>query len=604
MGLYSPPPPLLSSAEVKPTLLVCWWITIFCFTMILLRISGRYIRSERLFTEDRTVSLAIVPLFLRMGCVHVILVFGTNNAQFGSATLSSSELHRRAVGSGLVLASRILHAATLWILKVTILEFFKRISDALLDRFTHVTLIIIRYTLAATFVAVIVSDLVECHPFHQYWQVLPDPGGQCRQGHAQLLTFTICNVFTDLLLVFFPIPIIFFSRQTVKRKVQLILLFSLSLGVVGVSIYRVTRVIQAHGNQQLRSLLASVELLFATTAANALVLGSFVRDRGTKKNKFRAPSTVDSVERGSFLRARRPTVNRQWGSDEDLVRDLGLGVRRDLRDAAELFADDDLFDHRPRRGLVRPAPYGTVDNDGSESSIGKVFGGRNVPGGGGGNGGGGSGSGGGGGGGGVSDLNDWQFPDRRKSGATNSAQSGLSDLTGLSDDTLLARDPLSGSSRNNSTSTGRKVSFIDAGGLLNGSTASDNDSHDRSSTGPAQPESSTSIGVLAPHNSTPPSPAYPASNRGVRRGSTALLQDLGGLLGPPTSQPRYRSDTRSPTSLQTVPQESHFESPLSPRSSASPGSSRSPQPRYTPHDSMDDMMLMDPGGLLSPNPPR
>jgi hypothetical protein len=113
MGLYSEPPPLRPFSEDKPTLLVCWWITTFCAVIIALRVVGRFIRTEKLFKEDKTAALAIVPLFLRMGCVHVILVYGTNNVQPGGAAgFSDEEIKRRAVGSGLVLLSRVLYAAT------------------------------------------------------------------------------------------------------------------------------------------------------------------------------------------------------------------------------------------------------------------------------------------------------------------------------------------------------------------------------------------------------------------------------------------------------------------------------------------------------------
>ncbi|KAJ8128858.1 hypothetical protein O1611_g4774 [Lasiodiplodia mahajangana] len=158
------------------------------------------------------------------------------------------------------------------------------------------------------------------------------------------------NIMTDLVLVIFPVPIILTSHMGPRKKLQLTLLFCLSLAPVGTTIYRVVYVFRTHGNQQTRSLLASVELLFATTAANALVLGSFVRDRGTKKIKYRADSVAgDSIDRTS---SRRPTIHRHWGSDEDLVRDLGLGVNRNHRNV------DEEEDSRLRFG---PAPIASMD---------------------------------------------------------------------------------------------------------------------------------------------------------------------------------------------------------------------------------------------------
>jgi hypothetical protein len=52
---------------------------------------------------------AIIPLLIRMGLVHVVLLFGTNNAII--AGLSLENIQRREIGSKLVLVSRIMYAA-------------------------------------------------------------------------------------------------------------------------------------------------------------------------------------------------------------------------------------------------------------------------------------------------------------------------------------------------------------------------------------------------------------------------------------------------------------------------------------------------------------
>jgi hypothetical protein len=293
----------------------------------------------------------------------------------------------------------------LWTLKWAILDFFKRLIRQTWKTSYEITLLCIRCGLVVTFIAVVIADLAECRPFDHYYQVSPDPGGQCRQGFAQLLTMATCNIITDLLLVLFPVPIILASHMSVRRKVQLVLLFSLSLGVVGVTAYRVPHIIWAHGSQQLRSLLASVELLFATAAANALVLGSFVRDRGTKKAKFRhGPMVIVAQEDPG--RSRRPTVLQHWGSLEDLVGDLGLGVNRELRDTSEVESQAENR-HYTAAPVAKPAV----------------------------------------------DMSDWQFPERKLSN------------TEQSDTSLLPQAHLTGASSNNAF-TPRKVSFFDVGGLL------------------------------------------------------------------------------------------------------------------------------------------
>lgn len=96
----------------KPTLLVCWWATSFCAVMIMLRVAGRFIRTERLFREDKIAALALIPLLLRMACVHFILLNGTNNIDFSGIELTSTQLNDKSIASGLVLLSRVLYAAT------------------------------------------------------------------------------------------------------------------------------------------------------------------------------------------------------------------------------------------------------------------------------------------------------------------------------------------------------------------------------------------------------------------------------------------------------------------------------------------------------------
>ena len=108
--MYSSPPAYRPFREIKPTLLVAWWITIFCTCLTLLRLAGRYVRVERLFLEDKIMALSLVPMYLRMACAHVVLLYGTNNVE--QPALSDTDLHDRQTGSRLVLASRVFYAAT------------------------------------------------------------------------------------------------------------------------------------------------------------------------------------------------------------------------------------------------------------------------------------------------------------------------------------------------------------------------------------------------------------------------------------------------------------------------------------------------------------
>jgi hypothetical protein len=433
-------------------------------------------------------------------------------------------------------------------LKLTISEFFKRLTFTIWTRSHEIMLQFIRWFLLLTFLAVVIADLSECQPITHYWQVVPDPGGRCRQGYAQLLTMGTANVISDILLVAFPIPIIIKSRMSVKRKIQLVVLFAGSLLPAGTTLYRIPNIISRDGSQQYRSLLASIEILFATAVANALILGSFVRDRGVKKQRWKHGSiTGESIERTA---SRRGTVVRQWGSDEDLVRDLGMSVDPELRGDEEQ--------------VPRPAPMAVKGN--MPVKLGKM---------------------------GVS-AQDWDFP---PISSNNEARAKGSDSSSDLHLDLMKISTAGDHDHDHSPHVPRRVSFFDVGGLLEkddelrrGSetrtTITDTEDGESSTTGRNRSsrdyyhsnENGTAIaGGLSP---APP-----------RRGSTALLQDIGGLLGGPRPQKKMERGYE----LQTILQEGAVNETSSPARGDISNSNVLPRRKETP----TAFELRDVGGLLA-----
>lgn len=55
------------------------------------------------------MALSIIPLLARMGLVHMVLLWGTNNAI--TTGLTQLDIEHREIGSRVVLASRIMYAA-------------------------------------------------------------------------------------------------------------------------------------------------------------------------------------------------------------------------------------------------------------------------------------------------------------------------------------------------------------------------------------------------------------------------------------------------------------------------------------------------------------
>jgi hypothetical protein len=366
----------------------------------------------------------------------------------------------------------------------------------------------------------------------------------------------VMNVITDLMLVVFPMPVIWGSQMGLKRKFQLTILFALSLVPVAITLYRMPAVIDRRGNQQYRTLLASLEILAAASVSNALVLGSFVRDRGIKKRKFKFGSGSDSMDRASTRRG-TGTAAAYWGSDEDLVRDLGMGLDPELRGSSY---------------GVRPAPVAIPMVKQGELVDGEVV-----------------------------DLHgsNWQFPSSNGNG--NGRREGGDNASNDSDMDIKIPEPAR-SPGDVSILTPRRVSFFDVGGLL------DDEPNDRlsSRTASVTPEMNGRNGSVG--SSTYDAAAYAYPNG--RGGSSHLLQDIGGLLSSRDDSrhirgsererrgSNFRSSIRASPNLAVAP-EGQVSNHLHPASLSPDGRHPSGIPGVTLQRSETSQSLQDVGGLLS-----
>lgn len=108
-SLYNEAPPERRTRVANnPTLLYSWWSTIFAVVIIATRLTGRYIRNERLFREDKIMAASLLPLLARMALVHVVLIWGTNNADTSDLT-DPLKIYHREIGAKLVIAARIFY---------------------------------------------------------------------------------------------------------------------------------------------------------------------------------------------------------------------------------------------------------------------------------------------------------------------------------------------------------------------------------------------------------------------------------------------------------------------------------------------------------------
>ena len=72
---------------------------------------------------------------------------------------------------------------------------------------------------------------VWCRPIQQYWQV-PVKNSQCASYYHHLITASVFNISSDLMMLLIPLPMLIKARLPVKRKAVLCAVFSLGVFVV------------------------------------------------------------------------------------------------------------------------------------------------------------------------------------------------------------------------------------------------------------------------------------------------------------------------------------------------------------------------------------
>ena len=283
-----------------------------------------------------------------------------------------------------------------------------------------------------------------------------------------------------------------------------------------------------HSSQQFRSLVASIEILAAAAVSNALVLGSFVRDRGTKKQRFRFGSTGghSSLER-SHTAPHRAITAKNWGSDADLVGDLGMKLDLELEEKS-FTAPLPAPKASPARPRTTVPTHVAVDKSSTSPS------------------------------------HENAETDQSAPGPSREPQPSPSEVP----------------------TTPRGMSFFDVGGLLGDNGSPRMHSRHQSIAVPYH-SSQTSLGILPNHHAA--SIAAPTTE--TRRGSHALLQDIGGLLSP---SPRVTT----PSVAEDGPEPSNRQSGLIEALQSTPPNSSS-GPSAPSRRRKDLPGLQDVGGLLA-----
>ncbi|KAF4913891.1 hypothetical protein CGCVW01_v010791 [Colletotrichum viniferum] len=169
---------------------------------------------------------------------------GMTDEQRRNLDPNSEEYRIRVNGSKTQIAGWITYSClVLWPAKAAMCTFFLRLTEGLHNFQKRIyggfSLIVI------TWLTVFFSIIFSCFPTHKNWQIYPDPGNTCQPAISKvnILVTVVLNVLTDLYLMSIPIPMLWFSKLPLRKKLGLIVLFSGGIFVTMAGILRCVLII-------------------------------------------------------------------------------------------------------------------------------------------------------------------------------------------------------------------------------------------------------------------------------------------------------------------------------------------------------------------------
>ncbi|KAM0322191.1 hypothetical protein ACHAQA_009681 [Verticillium albo-atrum] len=226
-----------------PTLFIHWLFSWLALVIMVARLVWRKVARQPFNGGDYLTMGACFCVMARMGLIHVVLTWKTNNVSAAirkTYVFTAEDIHRRQVGSKLSLVNRVFYNSYLWLQKLVLLDVYRRLFANL--PYEKITIY--------SFFAIFFATYVTC----------------------QLIIVGVLNIVTDFMLLVLPIPLVVSMKAAWKLKMQLYALFLLGVFIIAITIIRLPINANNKDSQVNRSTWASTELLAAAFVVNAPTL--------------------------------------------------------------------------------------------------------------------------------------------------------------------------------------------------------------------------------------------------------------------------------------------------------------------------------------------
>ncbi|KAL0942842.1 uncharacterized protein CTRU02_200728 [Colletotrichum truncatum] len=149
--------------------------------------------------------------------------------------LSDHDVEILELGSKLEFMSWYSYPGCIWVLKFTVLFFYKRLTLGILRRKTLIGLF---WLCGLSYIALCLTITLSCSPYSDNWRIRPLPGPECTFRPQNFWMLLWLNVITDAALLSIPVPILWHLRVSLGRKIGVGVLLSSGLFVISTAVVR------------------------------------------------------------------------------------------------------------------------------------------------------------------------------------------------------------------------------------------------------------------------------------------------------------------------------------------------------------------------------
>ncbi|KAL2285279.1 hypothetical protein FJTKL_08232 [Diaporthe vaccinii] len=182
--------------------------------------------------------------FLGLWTINAFIVYATyySGGNIDVTAEQAEQLSDRDVwvleyGSKWEFASFFTYCAIIWCLKFMVLFFYRRLKA---DEWRQTVLTVKRlfWITGVAGLALFLTAMLGCRPFHNNWVVRPLPSHRCTFRPQNFWVLVILNVLTDGLIMTIPVPILWQLRVSKLRKLGVSLLLCSGVFVISTAVVR------------------------------------------------------------------------------------------------------------------------------------------------------------------------------------------------------------------------------------------------------------------------------------------------------------------------------------------------------------------------------